>query len=114
MQPRPMTSTAPRNTRSQSTIAVLGTNHEEPTPEMLAAMDAEASKRVFAPLRISEELSGGADAMYLREIASHNLLSSAEEIALAKRMEAGQAAAARLNSPLKRRAMLRSASNSRP
>src|SRR5438034_10306830 len=94
MQPRPIRSTAPRNTRSQSTIAALGTNYEEPTPEILAATDAEASKRVFAPLGISEELSGGASAMYLREIANHDLLSLAEEIALAKRMEAGHAAAA--------------------
>jgi RNA polymerase primary sigma factor len=36
--------------------------------------------------------------MYLREIANHDLLTQADEISLAKRMEAGQAAAALLAS----------------
>jgi hypothetical protein len=63
---------------------------DEPSSEMLAATDAEASERVFAPLGISEELSGGAGAMYLREISTHDLLSAADEVALAKRMVAGR------------------------
>jgi RNA polymerase primary sigma factor len=70
----------------------------EPTPEMIAATDAEASEPVFASLGISEELSGGAGAMYLREIANHELLSQHDEISLAQRMEAGRAAAERLSS----------------
>jgi RNA polymerase primary sigma factor len=70
---------------------------DEPTPEMLAATNEEALERVLAPLAISEEISGGAEAMYLREIANHDLLSAADEIALARRMVAGRAAARRLN-----------------
>jgi RNA polymerase primary sigma factor len=70
----------------------------EPTPEMIAATDAEASEPVFAPLGVSEELSGGAGAMYLREIANHELLTQHDEIVLAQKMEAGRAAAARLAS----------------
>src|ERR1700759_1920377 len=41
---------------------------------------------------LSEELSGGAGAMYLREIAHHELLTAAEEISLAQRLEAGKQA----------------------
>ncbi|HEY3060725.1 MAG TPA: sigma-70 family RNA polymerase sigma factor [Chloroflexota bacterium] len=70
----------------------------EPTAEMIAATDAEASEPVFAHLGVSEELSGGAGAMYLREIANHDLLNQQDEISLAQRMEAGRAATARLTS----------------
>src|SRR5579884_2281218 len=69
---------------------------EEPTPEMLAATDAEASEPVFTVPGASEELSGGAGAMYLREIAHHELLTQQDEVALAQRMEAGREAAERL------------------
>jgi RNA polymerase primary sigma factor len=41
---------------------------------------------------LSEELSGGAGAMYLREIAHHELLTAQEEVALSQRLEAGKAA----------------------
>ena len=41
---------------------------------------------------MSEELSGDAGAMYLREIAHHELLAAHEEVALAQRLEAGKAA----------------------
>ncbi len=41
---------------------------------------------------VSEELSGDAGAMYLREIAHHELLAAHEEVALARRLEAGKAA----------------------
>ena len=41
---------------------------------------------------LSEELAGGAGAMYLREIAHHELLSAQEEVALAQRLERGRAA----------------------
>jgi RNA polymerase primary sigma factor len=39
---------------------------------------------------LSEELSGGAGAMYLREIAHHELLTAQEEVSLAQRLEAGK------------------------
>src|SRR5215472_18663988 len=41
---------------------------------------------------LSEELSGGAGAMYLREIAHHELLTAQEEVSLAQRLEGGKAA----------------------
>ena len=76
---------------------------EEPTAEMIAASAAEASERgepgfnaTPAALGASEEVSGGAGAMYLREIANHELLNQRDEIHLAQRMEAGRLAAARL------------------
>ena len=69
---------------------------EEPTSEMIAASAAEADEPVFTTLGASEELSGGAGAMYLREIARHELLSIQDEIMLAQRMEAGREAAQRL------------------
>ena len=69
---------------------------EEPTAEMIAASAAEASEPTFASLSASEELSGGAGAMYLREIANHDLLTQQDEVHLAQRMEAGRAAAATL------------------
>jgi RNA polymerase primary sigma factor len=67
---------------------------EEPTAEMLASSEVEPAEPPMVTLMASEELSGGAGAMYLREIAQHNLLSLHEETVLAQRMEAGQAAAA--------------------
>jgi RNA polymerase primary sigma factor len=73
---------------------------EEPTAEMIAASAAEAAEPTFAPpaaLAASEEVSGGPGAMYLREIANHDLLTQQDEIQLAQRMEAGRLAAARLN-----------------
>ncbi len=45
---------------------------------------------------LSEELSGGAGAMYLREIAHHELLTAQEEVELAQRLEAGKAAVVEL------------------
>src|SRR4051794_36831874 len=71
---------------------------EEPTPEMIAATAAEAPEPTFASLGASEELSGGAGAMYLREISNHGLLTQQDEVHLAQRMEAGRLAAARLES----------------
>jgi RNA polymerase primary sigma factor len=69
---------------------------EEPTAEMLAASDLETPDPISSSLHISEELSGGAGAMYLREIGNHTLLTPQAEISLAQRMEAGREAAARL------------------
>jgi RNA polymerase primary sigma factor len=71
---------------------------EEPTAEMIAATAAEASEPAFVTLGVSEELSGGAGAMYLREIANHELLNQQDEVNLAQRMEAGRGAASRLSS----------------
>lgn len=69
---------------------------EEPTAEMIAASAAEVTEPAFVALAASEELSGGAGAMYLREIANHDLLSADDERLLAQRMEAGRLAAMRL------------------
>jgi RNA polymerase primary sigma factor len=67
---------------------------EEPTPEMLAvAANGGEGEPNFGPLGLTEELSGGAGAMYLREIANHELLTPQAEVDLAQRMEHGRAAA---------------------
>jgi RNA polymerase primary sigma factor len=71
---------------------------DEPTAEMIAASAAVSGEPMSVSLRVSEELSGGAGAMYLREIANHDLLNQQDEVHLAQRMEAGSAAAARLTS----------------
>jgi RNA polymerase primary sigma factor len=84
------------NDDTQRHVQVLA-HTAEPTAEMIAATDVETSEPNFALLSISEELSGGAGAMYLREIGNHDLLNQQDEISLAQRMEAGRAAAARLN-----------------
>src|SRR6476660_7619434 len=68
------------------------------SPELPERADTEADEETaaavpttrFGPL--SEELSGGAGAMYLREIAHHELLTAQEEVSLAQRLEAGKAA----------------------
>jgi RNA polymerase primary sigma factor len=71
---------------------------DEPTAEMIAAGEAEVTEPTFVVLGPSEELSGGAGAMYLREIANHELLSADDERILAQRAELGRQAAARLAS----------------
>jgi RNA polymerase primary sigma factor len=72
---------------------------EEPTAEMIAASAEEAAEPLPPTfLGATQELSGGAGAMYLREIANHDLLSQQEEVQLAQRMEAGRAAEQRLAS----------------
>jgi RNA polymerase primary sigma factor len=71
---------------------------DEPTAEMIAASVAEVAEPAHAPLGINQELSGGADAMYLREISNHDLLTQPDEVALAQRMEAGRDAARELAS----------------
>jgi RNA polymerase primary sigma factor len=76
--------------------ALAGT--EEPTADMLAASAAEVAAPAPVSLGPSEELSGGAGAMYLREIANHNLLNQQDEVELAQRMEAGREATRRLAS----------------
>jgi RNA polymerase primary sigma factor len=71
---------------------------EEPTAEMIAAGETEVAEPTFVALGPSEELSGGAGAMYLREIGNHELLSAEDERTLAQRAEVGRAAAVRLAS----------------
>src|ERR687888_1717128 len=65
---------------------------DEPTADMLTGSAAEAVEPAPSPLGPSEELSGGAGAMYLREIANHELLTAQDEVELAQRLEAGKAA----------------------
>jgi len=69
---------------------------EEPTAEMIAATAAEITEPSYAPLGINQELSGGAGAMYLREIANHDLLTQQDEVGLAQRMEAARNASREL------------------
>jgi RNA polymerase primary sigma factor len=61
----------------------------EPAAAEEGAPAGEAASRFGL---LSEELSGGAGAMYLREIAHHELLTAQEEVALAQRLESGTAA----------------------
>src|SRR5438270_11597822 len=67
-------------------------------PELTERADSEAESETAAaePISrfglLSEELSGGAGAMYLREIAHHELLTAQEEVSLAQRLESGKAA----------------------
>jgi RNA polymerase primary sigma factor len=71
---------------------------EEPTAEMIAATAAEVAEPAHTSLGVNQEVSGGAGAMYLREIANHDLLNQQDEVALAQRMEAGRDASRRLAS----------------
>ena len=64
---------------------------EEPTPDMLAEAAEGESAEGEPHLTLTEELSGGAGAMYLREIANHDLLTSQAEVDLAQRIERGRA-----------------------
>jgi RNA polymerase primary sigma factor len=67
---------------------------EEPTPEMIAeAAEAVEPEPAIAHVGLTEELSGGAGAMYLREIANHELLTPQAEVDLAQRVERGREAA---------------------
>ena len=71
---------------------------DEPTADMIAASAAEAVEPTPLALAPSPELSGGAGAMYLREIATHELLTREDEERLAQRMEAGREASKQLSS----------------
>jgi RNA polymerase primary sigma factor len=68
------------------------------TPELAEQLDAEVqgetleSEPISSFNMLSEELAGDAGAMYLREIAHHDLLTASEEVALAQRFEEGKAA----------------------
>ncbi|MBV9580489.1 MAG: sigma-70 family RNA polymerase sigma factor [Chloroflexi bacterium] len=68
------------------------------TPELAESLETDVESDDTAPVPIggfglmSEELAGDAGAMYLREIADHELLNAEQEVALAQRLEAGKAA----------------------
>jgi hypothetical protein len=60
--------------------------------ESMTLYDRERSSVVSRVGMLSETLSGGAAAMYLREIAQHELLAASEKVSLAQRIEASKAA----------------------
>jgi RNA polymerase primary sigma factor len=68
------------------------------SPELTERVDCEidfdmtATEPISRVGMVAEELSGDAGAMYLREIAHHELLTAQEEVRLAQRLEAGKAA----------------------
>jgi RNA polymerase primary sigma factor len=67
------------------------------TPELGRRVDSDVENEAttdvpIGPVSLSDELLGDAGAMYLREIAHHELLSAQEEVSLARRLEAGNAA----------------------
>jgi RNA polymerase primary sigma factor len=70
------------------------TDSEELTPELSDSLDTEeaASEPIPSFGLLSEELAGDAGAMYLRQIANHDLLTAQEESTLAQRLEQGKAA----------------------
>ncbi len=72
------------------TEELLSPETERADPE--AESETVASEPISRFGLLSEELSGGAGAMYLREIAHHELLTAQEEVSLAQRLEAGKAA----------------------
>jgi RNA polymerase primary sigma factor len=79
-------------------LDLLHETEELLNPELAerAESEVESETVVAEPISrfglLSEELSGGAGAMYLREIAHHELLTAQEEVSLAQRLEAGKAA----------------------
>jgi RNA polymerase primary sigma factor len=79
-------------------LDLLHETEELLSPELTERGDTEAESETTTaePISrfglLSEELSGGAGAMYLREIAHHELLTAQEEVSLAQRLEAGKAA----------------------
>ena len=79
-------------------LDLLHESEELLSPEMSERSEADSENETAAaePISrfglLSEELSGGAGAMYLREIAHHELLTAQEEVSLAQRLEGGMAA----------------------
>src|ERR1700687_1467162 len=72
------------------TEELLSPETERADPE--AEAETTASEPISRFGLLSEELSGGAGAMYLREIAHHELLTAQEEVSLAQRLQGGKAA----------------------
>ena len=94
--PRVLSQESPQeNTMS---LDLLRETEELQTPKLSERLDAEVESEATSaePIRyvgrLSEELSGDAGAMYLREIAHHELLTAQEEVSLAQRLEVGKAA----------------------
>ena len=89
---------APRSNENTVSLDLLHETEELLSPELSERADPEAEVESAAaePISrfglLSEELSGGAGAMYLREIAHHELLTAQEEVSLAQRLEVGKAA----------------------
>ena len=79
-------------------LDLLRETEELLSPEMSERSDTESENEptTAEPISrfglLSEELSGGAGAMYLREIAHHELLTAQEEVSLAQRLEGGKGA----------------------
>jgi RNA polymerase primary sigma factor len=79
-------------------IDLLHEPEELLTPELSEPLEEEVEPETSASEPIgpfgllSEELTGDAGAMYLRQIANHDLLAAQDEIALAQRLEEGKAA----------------------
>ena len=69
------------------TEELLSPETERADPE--AESETVASEPISRFGLLSEELSGGAGAMYLREIAHHELLTAQEEVSLAQRLATG-------------------------
>src|SRR5438477_559332 len=87
----------PRSKQNTVSLDLLHETEELLSPETERTdPEAEAETVASEPISrfglLSEELSGGAGAMYLREIAHHELLTAQEEVSLAQRLEAGKAA----------------------
>jgi RNA polymerase primary sigma factor len=61
-------------------------------PELELESEAIAQEPISSFGLLSEELAGDAGAMYLREIANHDLLTAGEEVTLAQQLEEGKAA----------------------
>ena len=77
-------------------LDLLHETEEMLNPELTERAESESETTAAEPISrfglLSEELSGGAGAMYLREIAHHELLTAQEEVSLAQRLEGGKAA----------------------
>jgi RNA polymerase primary sigma factor len=77
---------------SEDLVSTELTERLDPETEPFYHHESSAGKPISRFGLLSEELSGGAGAMYLREIAQHELLAAQEEVSLAQRLEAGKAA----------------------
>jgi len=73
-------------------LELLHESDEELSPELELESESIANEPISSFGLLSEELAGDAGAMYLREIAHHDLLTAEEEVSLAQRLEAGKAA----------------------
>ena len=94
----PLSTTGTGVKRITVSLDLLHENEELLSPELTerAESEGESEAATAEPISrfvlLSEELSGGAGAMYLREIAHHELLTAQEEVSLAQRLEGGKAA----------------------